>query len=626
MTAAPPPLPRRAGWEALPVLALAAAYFTLGFSGPMELVEEGMLVYPASLIAQGALPYRDFHLAYAPGSLAFNGALLALFGPDLLVVRLGLLAVKAVVAALLYALGRRVADRPAALLATLPMVVVWGLPVWVFNTPYASHYGMALGLGAALLLAGRPTLARAAAAGLLVGVAATVKQTLGAFFAGGMALAVVLGAPPVPFLPAPARLLRGLVWVALAAVAVLPVAYVWRDLPAWSPALLGGPLVLGAVTAARAARRDADAAARGALLIALGLAAALPVAAMVAFFAAHGVLGALIFDTAGGLLSLLRWYVPLPRPPVSAAALLAAAVAFLLAARMASLGRWAATAGWGGAAAAAVIAFVGLVHGAGGAAMAALLALVNWLPVGLLWGTAPVLIRRRATAPAALPLIWCLAAAALVQLYPAADLPHAANVLPAVLPLLAFALQRGIDAEGGHRGLRTGAAVVVIALLVAPGVGLLAANRGSGEAAFARATAVHPVGARAAATAELARRLAAEPAPTPVWMVGAEQMLYFLADRRSALPREEMTLYFIAAGLLPEPEAVARLIDETAVIDTLRRTRPLIVDEPGGMTAGRVRAALPRVAAFVARHYLPAERIGPYQVLRWSDAATPSTP
>ena len=163
--------------------------------------------------------------------------------------------------------------------------------------------------------------------------------------------------------------------------------------------------------------------------------------------------------------------------------------------------------------------------------------------------------------------------------------------------------------------------MVAIALLVAPGVALLVANRHFGGARFARATGIHPAGERAEAAAELVRQLAQDHSPTPVWMIGAEQMVYFLADRRSALPREEMTLYFIAAGLLPDPSAVAQLIDEAAVIDTLQRTRPLLVDDPAGVTAGRVRAALPRVTAFVAQRYRPAERVGPYQVLRWNDAS-----
>jgi hypothetical protein len=74
---------------------LAAIWFMPGSLATIEWVDEGHLVYFASRVAEGALPYRDFHHVYGPGTFFLNGTLLRLFGPDLLVVRLALVVVKA---------------------------------------------------------------------------------------------------------------------------------------------------------------------------------------------------------------------------------------------------------------------------------------------------------------------------------------------------------------------------------------------------------------------------------------------------------------------------------------------------------------------------------------------------
>src|SRR6267143_3799442 len=151
-------------------LAIAAAWYFHGSIGyGLGWVDEGQTVYPSWEVAEGAVPHVSFRQMYGPSVFFLNGALLALFGPDLRVIRLFLLAVKVLVAVLVLALSSRVARLPVALAASAVVVAVWGMPAWFFNAPYASYYATALCLAALLVFTRGPTRGRAVLAGFLLG-------------------------------------------------------------------------------------------------------------------------------------------------------------------------------------------------------------------------------------------------------------------------------------------------------------------------------------------------------------------------------------------------------------------------------------------------------------------------
>src|SRR5262245_48282692 len=166
--------------ELAALFALAAGYFALGAPLTLEWTDEGQIVYPSWRVAQGAMPYRDFHHVYGPSLFYLNGALLRLFDADLAVVRASLVALRAAIAVLAYVLASRLATRPWALAAWLLTVAVFGAPWWIFNTPYANHYALACTCAGLLAYLAAPGTPRGAGwAGLCVGVAATFKQTNG---------------------------------------------------------------------------------------------------------------------------------------------------------------------------------------------------------------------------------------------------------------------------------------------------------------------------------------------------------------------------------------------------------------------------------------------------------------
>lgn len=550
------------------LLAVAAiAYLALGLHLGLEWIDEGHIVYPAWRVALGELPYRDFQQLYGPSVFLLNGALLRLFGDELVVVRAGLLAVKVLLGALVFLLARDVAGRGLALAVTAVFVVVWGTPIWVFNAPYASHYALACQLLAiALVLHAGPRLpAAAAAAGLLVGVALTFKQTAGGFAAAGVAL----------FLLAPARdgrdpgWLRVLWWAALAATAGVVAAYLRDRTPV--ALVLALPLVgLAAVATVRGAGNRTGARARPfAALVAFAAGALVAPAAVGIAFAAEGVLGRLLDDTLLGLPQRVAWFIPLKPPDV---------------------------AGW---------------------RRADLFPLVLWLPLGIPLAAVPLLAARgaRPRGDAAPWLLAWSAAAASLAMYPAADMAHALMLLPVLLPLLAWVLA----AAAGPRGVRRGvvlavAAVLAVAILRTPIRQARAVIVAPAGPALPHAAGIRTIRGTASDVAALLARLAQEPADRQVLILPSEQMTYFLAGRRAALQDREYVLYLATTGFV-DPDEARAAFDEAGAIARLVAVRPLVIEHDVGPTLARVRATFPTLAAFLDKYYRVRERVGRYRIL-----------
>lgn len=638
---------------------LAALYFHRSIGATLDWTDEGMIVYPSWRVSVGELPYVDFQHVYGPSLFFLNGALFWLFGSDLHVIRLFLVAVKALVAVLVYMLGRRLAPRPVALLTWAILVAVWGTPIWLFNTPYAAYYTTALCLlGLRAFLGGSPGRPpNALLAGLCFGVAATFKQTQGLFAFLSLVLFVVFATRAQPDRgPAPrspdgfARRVAGLVrLLALLAALGLSLVYVQGHLATVTVALLLAPFALGILALARwevVGWPPPDRAVRSLrTLVQASLGMALPLAAYAAFYWWQGALAALRYDTLSGLPQRIAWFVPLRAPP--AETVLFDATLLASAAVVGAWGRGGTPRGrWG------TIALVGALVGLG-LALSGLLSVAartmglgpyllqgRWLqefPAALpelpfcLLATAAVSLLRRDSrtrsegAPLVvagrdtLGLLFFFAAGALLQLYPAADLPHVMMLLPAFVPLLAHALgtflhgPEGAPSRAGARLLVLGWPLAAIVLFVQNWVALEPAPVEPARG-FVRASGVSGVIPPFGDAADLVRHLSgAATSDGSLLVIANQQMLYFLAGMRATLERQEFVLYLVGAGIVSDDDA-RTLADEDAMIRTLEASRPLVVDDVTSPAGARVRSAFPRLARFLAETYGPPTAIGRYRV------------
>lgn len=153
--------------------------------------DEGEFAYMGQLILRGEIPYLAAHNMKLPGVYYAYAAMLAAFGESDTGIRAGLLLVNAASIVLLYRLGRRLFGGTAALSAAAAFAVLsFGRAVLGFAAK-GEHFVVLLVLGGVLLLADRrrQSSARAAGAGLLLGLAFVMKQHAAAFVAfGGLAV------------------------------------------------------------------------------------------------------------------------------------------------------------------------------------------------------------------------------------------------------------------------------------------------------------------------------------------------------------------------------------------------------------------------------------------------------
>jgi hypothetical protein len=581
----------------------AAVWFWPGTWLTLEWVDQGQIVYGAWRVARGDLPYRDFDHLYGPSLFVLNGALLRWFGEDLMVIRLGLLAVKALLAGLLYVVCRSVARPAIALLVTAWFVVQWGAPLWIYATPYASHYTFACSLAGLAILLGRPATGwrPAFAAGLCVGLGATFKQTTGLFAAAGIAMALASAPAPEGARDGLAGIARATRALAAIAVAAIVAGYLAPTLETWTGALLMAPplfaMVLDWLHDLRQERALAAGRPRVVRVLAFGAGFGAPLLAWAAIYASQGALADLVHDTLVGLPQRLHWFVPLAPPhPITLvfAALLAVAAGGLAAGRALPV----AGAGLGTLvlfAAAAVVPGWGIVTAES----------ARMLPIALVWTVAPLALRHDGGEPPR--LLWWFGALVCISLYPASDLPHTFMILPAVIPLLALLVDRAWSRAATSLA-RAGLAVVVgVPLLVraqvdAVGLARAVAARPAGDEGFARARGVWdpmpPFEAMRQAVAWVDREV---PPGAPLLVLPSAQLLYVLADRPSALPEAEMIFYLLAVDVM-RPEDARELLSDDDLVAGLARRRPLIIL---ARDAGwrRIAAAFPRLRDWVDRHY-----------------------
>jgi hypothetical protein len=621
------------------VALLAAGYFAIGIrwalGWPLGWIDSGLVVYESWRVADGALPYRDFDHVYGPSLFYVNAALLRLFGADLSVIVTSILVLKAMLAALVFALARRVATAPVAVATTALLVVVWGAPLWLFNAPYAQHYALLSAMAGLLILASATPERRRRAllvAGLCAGVAATFKYTAGLFALQAMVLSALADTAPAPqSTAARTRAVRTIRTAAASIVLALAALYAIANLmvePSLASlvtvALVAAPFVWMSAAVVRGelpGRAEPNTDAQGARdVVTLAGFFALPPLAWVAFFVAHGAAG----DLARDLLAVpptLHWFLPLP---ASSYVVLLAAAASGLAVAGARARRP------GMRVALAMPAIAGLLtllvrswpfsrHGLGGFGFA-ILATLPMLAVAI----GMLMVPQRATdrgpeTEADVPRLYLLFAAAnLLLLLPAADVWHAFMGLPAALPLVAYLLAaRPMPATRSQRVL----AAMPIAVLVTACVPFVTQLAGARElwrgatAQFARARGLTHPDPKFDDVAALVRYLDTGPArDRPVFILTAEAMIYFLAGRTSAFEREEHLIHMLIRGGA-SAETVALLSDDQRLADRLASERPLVIDGAGNPMRAALRRLLPRTAEVLDTRYRSRETFGSYLVL-----------
>lgn len=192
---------------ATPCLVFAAvlAYFGLFVGYGLNLDDEGVLLAQYLRTYNGEVPVLDFHIGYTPGGYYLNAAWFYLFGPSVISLRWGLAASNALVASLLFAVGRRVLPASFALIPALLYCAV--IPFYAgqfatFNIPYPAWYGVSLwmlGLWAQLRFLDQRRVGFLILSGLAAGLCFSVKPNVGLFqLAMNGLLFLVLFEPPQP--------------------------------------------------------------------------------------------------------------------------------------------------------------------------------------------------------------------------------------------------------------------------------------------------------------------------------------------------------------------------------------------------------------------------------------------
>ncbi|MGH7786046.1 MAG: hypothetical protein ACRERC_04215, partial [Candidatus Binatia bacterium] len=414
------------------------------------------------------------------------------------------------------------------------------------------------------------------------------------------------------------RLLRAAV---LAGVAAVSTVYLMAPRnTGLNVVLVAGPL---AALLAAAARREvrgavsADERWRGALsIVVASLAAALPLLGSLTFFAAHGALGAYLFNTLTGLPRLVDWFSPFALPP---APVLIGTTALLLA--LYALRAWrGARPAWGAslAAAATGLLAVGLALRAGRGWEFSYIAfqLFHLLPLVVAWGGVLQLGRARQPDPA-LGRVAAFAAVSVLYLHPAGDLLHVCMVLPAVLPLLAYQTQRWMRPRLPRRypwaaaACAAGLAVALCAPFILGLAGAIA-SLPRDVPALPGATGIVSPEPKFRAAAALLAFLGEQPAERALLVLPSEPLLYLLSGRDSVVKAEEFVFYIVNGQVISDDNA-HRLLSDVGLATRIAETRPLLVEVVPEVD--RFHRVYPLTAGMIAAHYSMIATFGPYRVM-----------
>ncbi len=135
-----------------PILLVSLVYLLIGVNHGAYgfFYDEGLLVYGAERILHGDVPYRDFWTQYAPAQYYLIAGLFELFGPSLLVARLGSVFVAFALCLLVYATAAAWLSRGQALLAWA-LATIWLGSFRQFSSPIPTALVLVLSSSLCLL-------------------------------------------------------------------------------------------------------------------------------------------------------------------------------------------------------------------------------------------------------------------------------------------------------------------------------------------------------------------------------------------------------------------------------------------------------------------------------------------
>ncbi len=169
-------------WSPLGVFLLALAFQLPTFDRSVSLMDEGHILQFADLVRRGGELYRDAALLPLPGAFYLLSLAFELFGPSIRVARWLVVVEFAALAALVFALMRRLVPRAWAWasLALLFTYKVWAFPHWLmYSYSTTSLLLLALGLYAFVVFLERGDRRLLATAGLALGLGILCKQDYG---------------------------------------------------------------------------------------------------------------------------------------------------------------------------------------------------------------------------------------------------------------------------------------------------------------------------------------------------------------------------------------------------------------------------------------------------------------
>jgi hypothetical protein len=630
----------RDGWIAGALIVVSLGWFSLSLDRTFDPRDEGHLLRLSTLVAAGRVPHRDFVDSYGPGVLGLTGAVVGVFGEQLLPVRIFVAVLKALAVAGGYLLSRTLATRPFALLASCVAIGFWGRAVWNLNAPYAALFTLVLTPWMVLALVSaerRRSQAGLFAAGVLAGVTLLFKHTLAAFLVFGMALALCASAT---FSMQPDTRTRSEWRVLLAAwvlAGALPVVAAWLFLTPTAYALHLLPIhaAMTVVAWAIVRRRSAASLERIAVtrLLPFGAGVAAVLAIVGALYAYWGALGPLVDDLFVLPLTLDGYTAPVSLPGRGAAL---AATGFLAASGaglLALTGRRGSATGLAGVAIFAIVAQRGEPDAWRSFWLGAPLELRGLQSAVLAWAgiaTLTSLLRdhggREWSAATAWLSVVFLQAFMGFQAFPRAAFGlYLAQGVQAILMaglLATWHARICRDVRGRARRLGVAAllALPVLWLVLPPVHGVL---RGVATPEAFRALRFPQTQGLSAPRATIARRgiadmervaaqLAAEPKGARLLLLGNDEMILVASGREPLLPRLRAHVFWAGWGMTSRRD---REQVEEELLRALARRPDTLVVEADGPARRRVREAFPKAGRYVDAHYRVQERVGRYRIL-----------
>ena len=138
--------------------------------------DEGEYAYAGQLMLQGIPPYTLAYNMKFPGIYVAYAVVMAVFGQTITGIHLGLLLINIATIALIFFLGRRLANETAGSVAAVSYAVLSASPSVLGLAAHATHFVMLPVVAGAFLLLGPQSSKRLLASGLLFGVGLLMKQ------------------------------------------------------------------------------------------------------------------------------------------------------------------------------------------------------------------------------------------------------------------------------------------------------------------------------------------------------------------------------------------------------------------------------------------------------------------